>query len=260
MTATFWVRDDDASTVSVELDRLSQLAARHELNIGLAAIPGKLDRSLVDFVDSERLHFHPMCHGWQHVNYNGKGKPAEFGADRPQSALVEDGRLAFEAFAEHFGRVGVVFVPPFGRITDAMVDVLPEIGFVGVSKGPSAMERWMTRVAWAPSPVRLPTRKSVPHFDVHIDPIDWRRMTARDAAAVGAEIVGHLRLRRNGFVSSDLPIGILTHHLAHDDAVWALCDDLFGALRHEAAAAFAPASHVITGRDGKRSLRENAKN
>jgi hypothetical protein len=254
MTATFWVRDDDASTVSVELDKLCQLATRHELNIGLATIPSKLDGSLVNFLDGERLHFHPMCHGWQHVNYGGKGRPAEFGPDRPQSALFEDGRLAFETFAKHFGSTGVVFVPPFGRITDAMVEVLPEIGFVGVSKGPSAMERRMTRLAWVPSPVRLPTRKSVPHFDVHIDPIDWRRRTARDVAAVSAEIVGHLRLRRNGFVSSDLPIGILTHHLAHDDAMWALCDDLFGALRQEAGAAFAHASHVISQGSGLQAV------
>jgi peptidoglycan/xylan/chitin deacetylase (PgdA/CDA1 family) len=246
--STFWVRDDDACDVSDPLRRLCTLAERHGVNVGLALIPGKLEQSLIKFLENRRAQFYPMCHGWKHVDYGRRGRPAEFGSERPASALYDDGRRAFETFAEHFGGVAAVFVPPFNRIADAMVSALPTIGFVGVSKGPRALERRLSRIVshigWAPS-ARLPARGSVPHFDVQIDLIDWRRRTARDAAAVASDLVGHLRLRRSGFVSPEVPIGLLTHHLVHDDAIWALCDDLFSVLREHESSAFADVAHII---------------
>jgi hypothetical protein len=175
ITATFWVRDDDAWTVSDELKGLSAFAKRHELNIGLAVIPGKLSERLVRFLEIESTHFYPMCHGWRHVDYGREGRPAEFGRDRPFTALYDDGRQAFERFIEYFEKVEAIFVPPFGRITNAMVNALPQIGFAGVSKGPSVLERRLSRIVsrlgWTPV-AKLPTKKLVPHFDVQIDLID----------------------------------------------------------------------------------------
>lgn len=122
------------------------------------------------------------------------------------------------------------------------------MGFAGVSNGPSALERRLSRVLarfkWAPG-AKLPNRGAVPHFDVQIDPIDWRRGTARDAAGVARDLIGYLRLRRNGFVSPDAPIGLLTHHIVHDDAIWSLCDSLLEALGRHPAVAFAGADGVI---------------
>ena len=134
MVAKFWVRDDDAWTVSVGLERLCALARRHKLNVGLAVVPAKLDRSLISFLGVETAHFYPMCHGWKHVNYGREGRPAEFGRDRPISELRNDGRLAFQSFSGHFPNAEAVFVPPFGRVTNEMVGELPRLGFVGVSK------------------------------------------------------------------------------------------------------------------------------
>lgn len=159
--------------------------------------------------------------------------------------------MAFETFASRFGAEGVIFVPPFGRITEALVNALPGIGFAGVSTGPTNLERRMSRLTarmpWLPS-AQLPSNRSVLHLDVQIDPIDWRRGTSRPSASVSKELIGHLRLRRNGFISPNVPIGLLTHHLVHDDAVWSICDELLSALRSHRSVAFVRASK-LAGRD-----------
>ena len=246
--ATFWIRDDDACAVTPQLERLRELAVRHGVEIALAVIPGRLEIELVDYLRTEGSPFHAMCHGWKHVDYGPEGRPGEFGPDRPLSELHADAKLAFNEFGTHFGSSGVVFVPPYGRITEELVGALPEIGYVGVSTGPTNVERRlariMSRLSWLPS-IRLSNGRSIPHFDVQIDPFDWARGTSRTAASVGEEIVGHLRLRRNGFVASGAPIGLLMHHLVHDATTWELCDGLLEALTEHSAVRWAGVRSVI---------------
>jgi len=248
MVATFWFRDDDAAAVTPQLLRLRELAVRHGVEIALAVIPGKLESDLVEYLRIEGSPFHEMCHGWKHVDYGPNGRPGEFGRDRPLSELRADAKLAFNAFEAHFGGAGVVFVPPYGRIAEELIDALREIGFVGVSTGPTNVERRMARIlshlSWLPS-VRLRNGRSFPHFDVQIDPFDWARGSSRTASSVSEEIVGHLRLRRIGFVAPHAPIGLLTHHLVHDDATWELCGQLLEALTKHSAVRCARVRSVI---------------
>jgi hypothetical protein len=248
IVATFWIRDDDACEVTPQLQRLSELAERHGVEIALAVVPGKLQIGLLPYLRQRNSPFHPMCHGWKHVDYGPSGKPGEFGPDRPPSAVHQDAVSAFQEFTVHFGADGVVFVPPYGRITPELVEALPEIGFLGVSAGPANLERRlarvMTQISWLPS-VPIGRERSVAHFDVHIDPFDWMRNTARPSNAVCAEIVGHLRLRRNGIVPRQAPIGLLMHHLVHDEAMWSLCDGLVGALSKHSAVQFPAVSGIV---------------
>jgi peptidoglycan/xylan/chitin deacetylase (PgdA/CDA1 family) len=248
MTATFWFRDDDACEITPQLERLQTLALQHGLEIALAVIPGKLQCDLIDRLRMEGSPFYAMCHGWKHVDYGPEGRPGEFGPDRELAELRADAKLAFDEFATHFGNREVVFVPPYGRITEGMTDSLAEIGFVGVSTGPTTGERRlahvMSRVHWLP-PVPLSRGRSIPHFDVQIDPFDWAHGTARLAASVGNEIVGHLRLRRRGLVASGSPVGFLMHHLVHDAATWDLYEEVLAALTNHSAVRFARVRSVI---------------
>jgi hypothetical protein len=231
LKARFWVRDDDASEMSAPLARLHDLATSYEITIGLAVIPGKVQPSLLQFMNDEEHRFHAMCHGWQHINYAPRGRtPAEFGHDRPMSALIHDAKLAFSTFREYLTDSHVVFVPPFGQISRSMIRALPGVGFTGMSGGAGWLERRLS--------LRMPSWFNVPRLDVHIDPINWRRRTAHSADTICDALVRCLRQRRIGFLSSDAPIGLLTHHLAHDEKVWAACNDILDFLRHHRAVEF----------------------
>ena len=68
-------------------------------------------------------------------------------------------------------------------------------------------------------------------INTHIDPIDWRggrgllpedAIVARLAAAIAA--------RLDGDADADEPIGLLTHHLVHDEGVWRFCETLLDRL------------------------------
>jgi hypothetical protein len=242
LRVTFWVRDDDAVRPSEPLARLHGLAEKHDITIGLAIIPAELDPSLPEYIRRDGRRFHPMCHGWRHLNHARAGRrPGEFGRDRPTSALVNDARLAHRAFSRHFGDIDVVFVPPFGRISGTLVTALPEIGFSGMSGAAGWLERKLSRLAdWnIHVPVAAtPCRSHVPRLDVQIDPIDWRRRTAHDPAVISQALVRCLRARRIGLLASNLPIGLVTHHLDHDESVWLACDSLLQLLRRHDATRF----------------------
>jgi peptidoglycan/xylan/chitin deacetylase (PgdA/CDA1 family) len=240
LTARFWVRDDDACEMSEHLARLHALARKHAITIGLAVIPGKLRPSLLDYLNSDAPKFHPMCHGWKHINYGPWNKPAEFGRDRPLACLIEDAQAARQVFCRHFG-TQPIFVPPFNRISYSLTRALPKIGFVAVSAIPSILDRTLLRLksrfAWGPL-VSLPRASAIPRIDVHIDPIDWTSQTALDARAIAGALAQQLRARRTAGSGAASPIGLLTHHLVHDEAIWRLCDGLLDVLRPHQAVEF----------------------
>jgi hypothetical protein len=242
LKARFWVRDDDACEMSSSLARLHDLASRFDITVGLAMIPSKIRPGLLEFLTHEGHRFHPMCHGWQHINYAPAGhKPSEFGNDRPISAVVEDAKSALSTFRNFFADSDVVFVPPFGQISRAMIKALPGIGFVGMSGGPGWLERKLLHLSFFG--IRIPRvnveiRSRIPRLDVQIDPIDWQKRTAHSADTICEIIVRCLRLRRLGFLPSGMPVGLVTHHLDHDDKVWDVCNDVLDFLTHHHAVEF----------------------
>jgi len=246
--ARFWFRDDDAICATPALRRLEALASRHGIEIGIAIIPGTAQPELVGYMGEHEASLHPMCHGWMHEIYKSI-EFGEFGAGRPRQALRVDAVRALKRFQSLFPGSFPVFVPPFGRLDTDFIPELLRIGFAGVSNKPSLTQSRLARVhaafGWLPP--------SVPRFalapallDVHIDPIDWMRSTAHPEPAIAAQVLGELRLRRKGYVRQDAPIGILTHHLVHDEAIWTAVETLVGVLAECPASTFARAS-VLAG-------------
>jgi peptidoglycan/xylan/chitin deacetylase (PgdA/CDA1 family) len=237
LRARFWLRDDDAWEVTPQLARLDDWAKRYGATIGLAVVPAKMAPSLLGFL-AERTTFYAMCHGWKHIDYGPPGAPQEFGNARPFSALHRDAKDAYRAFSASFPEPTPIFVPPFGHITPELMKALSSIGFAGVSVGPSAIERRILRMSsrfsWLPG-MRIPRNSNIPRFDVHVDPIDWEKGTARPREPIAADLVENLRFRRKGFLEASHPVGILTHHLVHDDEVWRICDELLELLKRHRA-------------------------
>jgi hypothetical protein len=240
LRAQFWVRDDDACAVTPPLERLAELAKRHGIRIGLAAIPAELTHGLAAYLADGASPFWPMCHGWSHTNHGSAVRPAEFGPERPYAELKADAARARQAYARHFGSAPAVFVPPFGRITHELARSLHSLGFAMHSNGPTLFEarlaRLHARTAWLPAVPWKPRRSR--RLDVHIDPINWRAKTAHSLDVIERQLVGELRVRRKRYMAAETPIGLLTHHLVHDEPIWSVCDALLGMLRGNAAVAF----------------------
>jgi hypothetical protein len=209
----FWWRDDDAAAHTPALDRLLALAVRFGVPLVLAPVPALVEPSLVD-----RLGGGPrvgvVVHGLRHANHAPPGEAkAEFGAHRPLGALKADAAAGLRAAQTRFGaRLHPVFVPPWNRIAPALVAALQTLGFRGLSA-------FGDRAARAAAP-------GLAQVNTHLDPIAWR--AGRGLAAPDALIAGIARCIESRLCMADAPepIGVLTHHLVHDEAIWTFCEAL----------------------------------
>ena len=210
-----WWRDDDARMATPALDRLVTLSARLDLPLHLAVVPEDAGPSLRDVA---RLpHVIPLVHGWAHRNHAPAGeKKSEFPQDRAEA--YGEAVAARDRLAALFGDdLLPVFVPPWNRIGDDLVPRLAGLGYAGLSTFTPRRDRLA-----APGLVRINT---------HLDPIDWRGgggLLAEDALT--ALLVGLLQDRRHGRTDATEPLGLLTHHLVHDAAIWSFVERVSGRL------------------------------
>ena len=209
MILPLWWRDDDAMSHSTELERLAALAEELDLPVHLAVIPQGVTPDLSRFVADHPLLI-PVVHGWAHQNHAPAGeKKAEFGAHRPLEELLDDAERAFAALKDTFGAsLRPMFVPPWNRIAPEMLTWLAGAGYTAVST-------FTPRKAAKPASGLL-------RVNTHLDPIDWkasRSLLPPDQLI--AQVARQLRDRRLGEADNAEPYGLLTHHLVHDEAIWA---------------------------------------
>ncbi len=203
--ARLWWRDDDAADVTPALDRLLALRRDLEVPLALAVVPARATAGLAQRLAAES-DVDVLQHGYAHVDHAGPGeKKVELGPQRPAMLVLGElgtGWLAMERlFAD---RALPVLVPPWNRIAPALVPTLPEIGFRGLSTfGPRAR----------PEPVR-----GLRQVNTHVDIVDWKggRGFVGEEPALAA-LVQALAAARTG---NGGPVGILSHHLAMDEAAW----------------------------------------
>jgi len=213
-TVDLWWRDDDAATVGAPLERLLALRRNLGLPLALAVVPARADAAL-----AARLGEEPdvgvLQHGYAHVNHAAPpAKKVELGAERPAMLVLGELGTGWLALEREFAAKALpVLVPPWNRIAPALVPTLPEIGFRGLSTfGRRAR----------PQPVR-----GLVQVNTHLDPVDWhspgRGFVGLDRALTA--LVGALSAARTG---PPEPIGVLSHHLAMDDATWDFLVSLWG--------------------------------
>lgn len=234
-TATLWWRDDDAIAAGSALAQLLPLAEKFSIPLTLAVVPRQTERSLPQAIGAH-VAVTPIMHGYAHQNYAPETeKPAEFGAHRPLDAMLAELRAGIRHMTENFGgQLFPVFVPPWNRMSDALIPLLTQLGFRGVSTFRPARNR-------RPAPGLVQT-------NCHIDAINWRDgRSQRGEEAVLGELTDLLRIRRlypdiapgeklsgkavpAGFDAAE-PTGILTHHLVQLPESWAFLTQLFGAIQ-----------------------------
>lgn len=212
-TVSLWWRDDDAVEPTPALDRLLALSENHHIPVAIAVVPQGATDSL-----RRRLEDQPTCtvlqHGFGHANHAPQNeKKAEFGAHREHDDMLAELTEGHDRM-RGFERTLPVLVPPWNRIDSGLFPRLGEIGIAALSTfGPRK------------------TAKPVPglrQVNTHIDPIAWHdgRHFAGETAVLG-QLTGHLAARRAESADDAEPTGILTHHLASDEAGWAFLETLF---------------------------------
>lgn len=212
-TAEFWWRDDDAIDTTPALTRLFELRRRLAVPIALAVIPANAQRRLADAIAKQEA-VDVLQHGYAHTNHRDcSAKKAELGADRDLWDIARELADGRGRMVDLFGDTGWldVMVPPWNRIDDSVGAVLPGLGFHGLT---TFNARRATEAA--------PGLRVV---NTHIDIIDWpgTRGYAGDDATIGAAL-SHLSDKRAGRSDADEPTGLLSHHLAHDEACWAFIE------------------------------------
>jgi peptidoglycan/xylan/chitin deacetylase (PgdA/CDA1 family) len=229
--AVFWWRDDDAADPVVPaFGRLLALRARLGLPLGLAVIPiaarAALAGALAGLAQAEAS---VLVHGWDHQNRAAADEPrAEFARGRDPDEVGGDLARARERIEALFpGRTLPVLVPPFNGLAAELVPAVRRAGFRYVS-----VDRDFPGLGIA-------TR------NVHADVIDWSLMSAASPLDLVRGLLAALRLRRAGLVPRRMPVGVLTHHLAQDDAAWDMTDGLLRRLAEHDAVVFPPLEEVF---------------
>ena len=199
---TLWLRDDDAVEPTPALDQLIDVCDRTSVPVLLAVVPEGAGEPLARRIEAAPL-VTPCQHGVAHRNHAPAGARArELGA-RPLAATVADLIEAREKLFGLFGaRLAPVLVPPWNRIDEEVVAALPGVGFVALST--------FGFTPLAPTP-------GLREINTHVDIIDWKRgRVGRSIEHVALQLAEALSRARLG----GLPVGVLTHHLAHDAQAW----------------------------------------
>jgi hypothetical protein len=199
-TAEFWWRDDDATLPVPAYARLIALSRAAGVRPLIAVIPA---RAVVELAAGADL---ALCqHGWNHDNHAPSDQSkAELGAHRPRAVVLGELARGWLKLSGLFANARPILVPPHNRIAKDVADELAKGGYRGLSTfGP-----------------RKKPRPGLVHVNAHCDIMDWRsRAFSGEGPALGF-LVAHLRAKLDGAADPAEPTGLLTHHLAHDEAAW----------------------------------------
>jgi hypothetical protein len=204
---TLWWRDDDAIAPTKALDRLEALASSFDLPVHLAVIPAQAGTPLAQRVEASD-HFVPLVHGWAHENHApATDKKSEFGA--PRQRAERDLHEALATMRSLFpAHLLPVFVPPWNRLDPGLLPVLKRLGYTAVS-----------------SFGRQAGGDTLPFINTHLDPIDWRgHRSLADPDQLIAHAAADLAEMRENASGSPEALGLLTHHLVHDEAIWSFSE------------------------------------
>jgi hypothetical protein len=208
-----WWRDDDARGISPALNRLLLIA--EGLPLSIAVIPAGVSPTLARQLGGQRSVTIAQ-HGIDHVN---RRQPAE-GPAADYTSAIAAGPLTRRLLAgrealEQAGLEPVFFAPPWNRIEPVLLEALTISGYF-------ALSGWNGEGAVRPGLQRL---------DSHIDLLRWKGGARfRGAGRIYEDLRRHLAERRRTG-AFDRPIGLLTHHLDHDEPSWKFLEVLLRLLR-----------------------------
>lgn len=226
-SVAIWLRDDDAVTDTSALRRLTDLCERHDLPVLLAVVPEPADEALASFVEDHPI-LTPTQHGIRHANHAPAGERArELRGLRTLEDTLDDLRLARARMQALFEwRAADILVPPWNRIDADVLPVLLGLGFTALSTfGPPA-----------------PVPSGLAALPCDLDIIDWRNgRVCRPHDKLAMRLAG---LIAEG-ASDGRPVGLLTHHLVHEEPAWAFLADFVQQIGQHPAVHFSSARALL---------------
>jgi hypothetical protein len=140
-------------------------------------------------------------------------------------AEAHSGQLALDRL---FGKAGWqrVFVPPFHALSVPFKTLLPGLGYWGLSAG---------------LPLTPPI-DTIVEINAEVDIMNWQERKSQPSDVISKMLVEQLVSRRQREASAELPIGLLTHHLAHDEDAWRRVAELLRFLKKHPAVEIVPAN------------------
>ncbi|MBF0510738.1 MAG: DUF2334 domain-containing protein [Candidatus Omnitrophica bacterium] len=135
MTARLFIRNDDVWTLDKEFKFLFNLAQYRHVPVIHAVIPGKMDRSLVKFLNKAKEQMPQLLdivqHGWLHANHSvSKDMKYEFGKGRLLSVQRQDMAQGLKKMRADFGdHFTPAFVPPYHGYDKNTLKLVEEQGF-----------------------------------------------------------------------------------------------------------------------------------
>jgi hypothetical protein len=214
--AQLWWRDDDARQGTPALDRLLALSDRHGAPLALAAIPGPGVREIARAVFG-RPQVVVIQHGVDHVNRRDGSLAGEFPCAAGAAEITARLNEAWATF-EDAPCTRKVFAPPWNHVHRDLEFALGIAGY-------AAWSAW-GEIAPAQSPRRI---------DAHLDLLRWRGGARFRGRALFASALRDALACRRRLGRWNAPIGLLTHHLDHDEPAWAYLDELLSWSRDEPA-------------------------
>jgi peptidoglycan/xylan/chitin deacetylase (PgdA/CDA1 family) len=236
LTPRFWLRDDDAIHPTPALDRLLDLVRAYDVPLLLAVVPADATEALASAIMAEP-RVTPAVHGYAHRRHTGDGVPAmELGGERPVEEILDELKAGRARLHRLFGeRLSGILVPPWNRLSGEVAQRLHEAGFNALSTN-----------SWHED------GSALPQLNTQIDIVDWangrRGHTVEWAMGELLRRLGQARERGGA------PLGILSHHLAHDEQAWTTLEALIHYLKQRHFA-FEKADVLVEERSGARSGR-----
>ena len=222
----FWLRDDDAVFPGALLDRLLKLTETYSIPFTLAVIPAMTGEALAQRL-ADASHVSVAVHGWSHTNYaNQDEKKQELGDHRSSSEVLDELRQGFTRLEQLYPEQFVpLLVPPWNRISNELVTRLSTSGYKGLS-------------TFGDNPASMRDTGLV-QINTQVDIIDWKGSRGgRSAALLSSEIASQIQRDQSS-------IGILTHHLVHDEAAWRFLEQLFKATSEHAGVRWLPVAELL---------------
>jgi hypothetical protein len=209
-TTRFWLRDDDAIEATPALDRLGQCTEAAGMPVLLAVIPAGATPALAEWIAEHSL-VTPCQHGWRHANQAGAGeRGCELGGERPDEVVLAELAQGRDRVRDLFGpRLADILVPPWNRIRPSLIPPLPGAGYAALStfgRPVSAMPAGLCAL------------------NCDLDIIDWRN--GRRGRSI-EDLCGRLAKLIEASRIDAAPIGLLTHHLVHDEVAWRFLGQFF---------------------------------
>ena len=236
-----WIRDDDAVTVSPQLERFADTLRPHGIVPILAVIPASLREDLPDFVHAKGWAV--AVHGWAHTNHATAGeKKCEFGAARARFDVEDEFRRGRQVVAARFKDAALpVFVPPWNRIAAPWLDVLSVCGFKLVS-------------TFANNHVDHAGPGAIQVLNTRLDLIDWRGgRQMKSLAQLAQEMANCLSECR---MRGRRELGLLTHHLEHGSAATQTFEAFLSAISDDGRCYWLRPDEVFTDRGSASEVNE----